>query len=354
VYSRDTDATELPRKLKRYEKKPWVTHVTELKRRSRLEKRERQLIREVPLTPPENGLLVKNLIPVAHEVMDSRSRLLICLSKVSETIPIFLCSLCGDVHVGNPPHKIRTCSVHGEYKEHVWIRGCSDHLFLEMESFHLYDRLGRAVSHSERLLVDRIPAILELCIQAGVDIPQYPTRRYAYPVYRVAGKTFDFERRIPPKRSNRVVLQQDKITLPCSNTKDFAEAGMKEWENLRMGTEKLMRRYAVRTCGYCCEVQVGPKGHRARQCRGFKHQMRDGQHAWQEAVFDDLVRPVYVWHASKRDGNRVLVDRMKKYYGMLPGVVEFFGRGEAEIGGCYEGMMREDVVVPSLDEENLV
>lgn len=64
-----------------------------------------------------------------------------------------------------------------------------------MESFHLYDRLGRAVSHNERLQVDRIPAVVELCIQAGVDILEYPTRRREFPVYFVAGRMIDFEKR---------------------------------------------------------------------------------------------------------------------------------------------------------------
>lgn len=66
-----------------------------------------------------------------------------------------------------------------------------------MNSFHLYDRLGRAVSHEEQLLVDRIPAIMELCIQAGVDIPEYPTKRRVYPIYSIAGKMIDFERKFP-------------------------------------------------------------------------------------------------------------------------------------------------------------
>ena len=61
-----------------------------------------------------------------------------------------------------------------------------------VDSFHLYDRIGRAVSHNEMLEVDRIPAIVELCVQAGVDIPEYPTRRRAFPVYCVAERRFTY------------------------------------------------------------------------------------------------------------------------------------------------------------------
>lgn len=133
----------------------------------------------------------------------------------------------------------------------------------------------------------------------------------------------------------------------------FAEKGMEAWEKMRSGAIKLMQKYAVQTCGYCSEVQVGPKGHRVRQCQAFKHQMRDGQHAWQEATIDDLVPPVYVWHV--RDYHPVvLLDALKGYYGKLPAVVELFAQAGAKVGESYAGVMREDVVVPELDEEKLV
>lgn len=110
-----------------------------------------------------------------------------------------LCSLCGEVHVGDPPHKIKTCNVVGSQvnKEHVWEKGGLKNVLPVVESYHLYDRIGRAVSHNERLQVDRIPAIVELCVQAGVDFLEYPTRRRKFPVYCVAGRMLDFEKRFP-------------------------------------------------------------------------------------------------------------------------------------------------------------
>lgn len=92
-------------------------------------------------------------------------------------------SLCGEVQVGNPPHKIRICDVHSQTnKEHTWTRVGVEHVLPVIESFHLYDQLGRAVSHNEQPQVDRIPAIMEFCIQDAVDIPEYSTR--TSPVYR--------------------------------------------------------------------------------------------------------------------------------------------------------------------------
>lgn len=114
-----------------------------------------------------------------------------------------LCSICGDIHVGDPPHTIRTCNVRGSLpsKEHSWVKGGIGHVLPLVESFHLYDRIGRAVSHNEMLEVDRVPAIVELCIQAGVNVPEYPTRRRDFPVYCVAGRIIDFEKRFPKEIS---------------------------------------------------------------------------------------------------------------------------------------------------------
>lgn len=131
----------------------------------------------------------------------------------------------------------------------------------------------------------------------------------------------------------------------------IAVRGMEAWENMRTGASKLMQKYAVQTCGYCPEVQVGPKGHRVRNCQAFKHQMRDGQHAWQEATVDDLIPPVYVWHAKS---SKPLVNRLKRYYGMLPAVVELFAQAGAKVSSEYAGVMREDVAIPEVDEEKWV
>ncbi|KAJ8537663.1 hypothetical protein K7X08_014203 [Anisodus acutangulus] len=370
LYSSATALEALPRKLKKAEKKPWVTNINELKRRGRLDKQERRVVREVALRPPENGLLVEELIPVAHQVLASRSQLLACVSRISEEISIYFCSFCSEVHVGHPPHKIRTCNVSGSQKnkEHTWQRGGAEHVLPVVESFHLYDRLGRAVSHNERLEVDRIPALVELCIQGGVDLPEYPTRRRKFPIYRVAGKLIDFEKKFPKDDLSGKDIETSKsreiikklsgdgkyFNLPYDDIKGFAMRGLEAWDIMRTGAIQLMQTYGVQTCGYCPEVQVGPKGHRVRQCQAFKHQMRDGQHGWQEATIDDLLSTVYVWHVRNPHDGELLVDSLKRYYGKLPAVVELFSQAGAQVGDDYYRMMREDVAVPELDEEKLV
>ena len=91
LYSTGSTYVELPRKLKKSERKPWVTSVNDLKRKAREERKYRQLVRERILRPPENGLLVKELIPVAHEVYSARNELFFCASMVVKSIAVYYC-----------------------------------------------------------------------------------------------------------------------------------------------------------------------------------------------------------------------------------------------------------------------
>lgn len=115
----------------------------------------------------------------------------------------------------------------------------------------------------------------------------------------------------------------------------------------------MMEKYTVWTCGYCPEVQVGPKGHKVRMCKASKHQSRDGMHAWQEATMDDLVGPNYVWHVRDLNGP-ALENTLKRYYGKAPAVVELCVHGGAPVPDQYRSMMRLDVVPPERDEVDLV
>ncbi|XP_058106316.1 APO protein 3, mitochondrial-like [Magnolia sinica] len=133
------------------------------------------------------------------------------------------------------------------------------------------------------------------------------------------------------------------------NSNELSVKTLESWLEMKSGAELMMK-----TCGYCPEVQVGPKGHRARLCQAHKHQLRDGQHAWQEATIDDLMPPVYVWHVRDPQGSGPLVDRLKRYYVKLPAAVELFSQGGAHVGDEYQSMMRLDVVSPDRDEVDLV
>lgn len=284
-------------------------------------------------------------------------------------------------------HEIRTCTGPGSGSRsatHVWRRGGVRDVVYFPKCFHLYDRVGKPrVGHDERHTVPRIPAIVELCIQAGVSLEKLPTRRRTKPVYSIEGRIVDFEL-VPEMNEMRENTHLGNIDpLVCSNfgtdcdevttyfklekntvhldesidgptdLRSLSIGTMDSWFEMISGAKKIMDKYKVLTCGYCPEVQVGPKGHRVRMCKGTKHQSRDGQHAWQEATIEDLVGPNYVWHVRDLKGPP-LDNQLKRYYGKAPAIVELCVQAGAPVPYQYESMMRLDVIPPNRDEVDLV
>lgn len=258
-------------------------------------------------------------------------------------------------------------------------------MFRFPKCFHLYDRVGKPrVGHDERFSVPRIPAIVELCIQAGLDLEKYPTKRRTKPVYCIEGRIADFEsvvedneiegkysfENVDPLMDSSSMLMKpvEKIQNLVENKishmeqlsdeernklRDLSKHTLDSWFEMTSGAKKIMEKYFVNACGYCLEVQVGPMGHKLRMCKASKHQSRNGLHAWQEATLDDIVSPNYVWHVEDLNGP-ALSNNLKRYYGKAPAVVELCVHAGAPIPDQYRSMMRLDVVSPGRDEVDLV
>lgn len=93
-YTSSIEAFELvgaPKRLGKQERKPFLVEINELKRKAKLVKRLRRDVCEIPLKAPENGLLVKNLIPVAHEVYAAGIELFGCVSRIIKDVPVHMC-----------------------------------------------------------------------------------------------------------------------------------------------------------------------------------------------------------------------------------------------------------------------
>ncbi|KAF7079673.1 hypothetical protein CFC21_083874 [Triticum aestivum] len=373
---------DVPRPGRKWERKPYVTPMKVLIRRA---KEERQARQEAPCRvlehPPANGLLVPHLVEVAHRVHRARERLLSGLAslvKGDAAIPVKRCRFCSEVHIGDVGHEIRTCEGPNSASRnslHVWRPGTVRDVLGFPYCYHLFDRVGKPrVVHKEKYVVPRLPAILELCIQAGVDVERYPTKRRTRPVYSIDGRIADFELddedgsseaetspeawsypSPPPQTSSACTAYVGNRTEEEITVREMSSRTLQSWLDMRSGAARLMRKYSVVTCGYCPDVQVGPKGHKVRMCKASKHQQRDGQHAWQEATVDDIVPLNHVWHVRDPAGDSVpLANELKRYYGKAPAVVELCVRAGAPVPVQYRSMMRLDVVPPARDEYDLV
>lgn len=363
-YQQQPQNVDLPELHPKNKKKPFPVPIKKMLQASRQNRRLAQMRIEKPLEPPKNGLLLPELVPVAYEVLDNWKVLIRGLSELLNVVTVYGCRKCPQVHVGPVGHEIQDCYGSGSQhrnSHHSWVRGTINDVLIPIESYHLFDPFGRRVKHDTRFDFDRIPAIVELCIQAGVDLPQYPSRRRTAPVRMIGKKVIDrggvVEEPKPHRSEDCVSLlaeldtlsnQQGQSPAPC-NVKEHAEMTLKAYCNVREGVRKLMRKYSVKACGYCSEVHVGPWGHNVKLCGAFKHQWRDGKHGWQDAVVDEVIPPNYVWHVPDPAGPP-LISSLRSFYGKAPAVVELCVQAGAEIPDEYIPMMRTDIVIPDSKE----
>ncbi|XP_008464665.1 APO protein 1, chloroplastic [Cucumis melo] len=365
VYRQNVD---LPAILPKKKKKPYPIPIKQIKRAAKADKELAQRGIEKPLEPGKNGLLVPDLIPVAHQVLDAWKILIKGLSHLLHVIPVYACRECSEVHVAHSGHHIQDClgSTSAMRRSfHSWVTGSINDVLVPIESYHLYDPFGRRIKHETRFEYDRIPAVVELCIQAGVDIPEYPSRRRTKPIRMIGKKVIDrggnMEEPKPWQSCESYPLldfdtqgasQRFAPPLP-DDVPRIAQETIEAYETVRYGVRMLMKKYTVKACGYCPEVHVGPWGHNAKLCGEFKHQWRDGKHGWQDATLDEVLPRNYVWHVRDPKGPP-LIGTLKRFYGKAPAVVEVCMQAGATIPKKYLPMMRLDIVLPDGEEARSV
>jgi APO RNA-binding len=48
---------------------------------------------------------------------------------------------------------------------HTWVKGSVNDISVPIESYHQFDPFGKRIKHEIQFAYDRIPAVVELCIQ---------------------------------------------------------------------------------------------------------------------------------------------------------------------------------------------
>lgn len=359
---------DLPPIQPKKKKKPYPIPLKKITEAARADKKLAQMGVEKPLVPPKNGLIVPKLVPVAYDVLDAWKIVIQGVSQLLHVIPVHACSECPEVFVGQASHYIQDCQGATSEKRrnfHSWVKGSVNDVLLPIESYHIFDPFGPRVTHETRFDYDRIPALVELCIQAGVDIPGYPSRRRTVPIRMLGKKVIDRGGSVePPEQycsthAAASMLEFDtyrtheRFSSPLeSEVPSTAQKTIEAYERVKVGLKKLMKKYTVKACGYCSEVHVGPWGHNAKLCGEYKHQWRDGKHGWQDAIVDEVLPPNYVWHVEDPKGPPLRTS-LKRFYGKAPAVVELCLQAGARIPAKYKPMMRIDIVVPDNEENRL-
>ncbi|MED6207012.1 hypothetical protein PIB30_031920 [Stylosanthes scabra] len=267
---------------------------------------------------------VRATIPVAKEVLVARNALFQGVSILLNSIPIMACKFCPEIFIGEQGHLIQTCwgyKHRAKNRVHEWVRGGLDDILVPVQAFHLHNMFQRVITHNQRFDFERVPAVLELCWQAGADPHDE----------NLSSSNWSLE-----DANDSVHVGE---SLSPSDLSFVAEKTLNAWETLRSGVEKLLLVYPVKVCKHCSEVHVGPSGHKARLCGVFKYESWRGTHFWMKATVDDLVPPKIVWSQRPQDPP-VLVNEGRKFYGHVPAVLDLCSKGGARVPAKYNCMMK--------------
>ncbi|CAM8894766.1 unnamed protein product [Rhodiola kirilowii] len=262
---------------------------------------------------------IRRMIPVAKDVLKARAAVIHGLSVLLKVFPVLTCKFCPEVYIGGEGHLIKTCRGYRRQTKnqiHRWVPGSLNDILVPVESFHLQSMAQGEIRHHQRFDFERIPAVLELCWQAGVD-------PYKDSLYHKAQHD--------DSRNVNSVLLQDLVSVSTTT--------LSAWESLRTGVQKLLLVYPAKVCQHCSEVHIGPSGHKARLCGIFKFESWRGTHFWKKAEVDDLVPPKMVWHRRPQDPP-VLIDDRRDYYGHAPAIVDLCIKGGAVAPPSYRCVMK--------------
>ncbi|KAL3535118.1 hypothetical protein ACH5RR_003579 [Cinchona calisaya] len=150
---------DLPRYYSKKEKKPFPVPILELRRAARERFKNRKGQPRRPIPPPKNGLVVKGLIPVAYSVLNARIRLIKNLKKLVKVVPVQGCKWCNEIHVGPVGHPFKSCkgpTASSRKGLHEWGNAVPEDILVQVEAYHLYDRLQKRITREERFSIPRI------------------------------------------------------------------------------------------------------------------------------------------------------------------------------------------------------
>ncbi|KAL3016309.1 hypothetical protein AAZX31_06G206400 [Glycine max] len=280
---------DFPQHYSRKEKKPFPVPIVELRRAARERMKKMKDEPRKSMSAPKNGLLVKSLVLTAYNVYNTRITLINNLKKLLKVVPVHACGWCNEIHVGPVGHPFELCKgTHANIRKglHEWTNAHVEDILIPIEAYHLFDRLGKWITHEERF--------------SGVEIPEFPTKRRRKPIIRIGRKEFiDADESDLPDKISEGPLKplpaetpDSEIVAPLDNeVVPLAVETILAWERTRKGAKRLMRLYNVSVCGYCPEIH-------------------------QSVILDDLIPPRFVWHVP--DVNEPLERELRNFYGQAP------------------------------------
>lgn len=101
--------------------------------------------------------------------------------RLMKMYPVRACGYCPEVHIGPSGHKAQNCGAHKHQQrngQHGWQSAVLNDLIPPRYVWHVPD-VNQPMERELRNFYGQAPAVVELCVQAGAEVPeQYkPTMR---------------------------------------------------------------------------------------------------------------------------------------------------------------------------------
>lgn len=117
----------------------------------------------------------QELVNLAKNTLQAWNELRSGARKLMAKYPVQVCGYCPQVHVGPKGNKTKDCMAFKHQMRaghHGWQEASIDDLIPPKYVWHLCDRNGPPLATELRVFYGVVPAIVELCTQAGAVVPK--------------------------------------------------------------------------------------------------------------------------------------------------------------------------------------
>ncbi|KAK1391420.1 APO protein 4, mitochondrial [Heracleum sosnowskyi] len=287
---------------------------------------------------------IKDLIPVAEEVLKARAFLIKGVSTLLQSIPVWSCMHCQEVHIGEQGHLIKSCCGfrrRARGSRHEWVKGKNslNDIIIPVDASQIQNTFKNVSEFKKGIGCNfhTVPAVVELCLEAGA--------------YRrdegLVSSHLNFDRYVHKCIGGGALSPfVGNAVLSVDDRKVVAQGTIGAWETVRSGVEQLLSAYPIKVYKHYSGSLVGPSGRRPRVCDVFKIQTYQWSNVWVNAKVDDLVPPKVVRFQQLQDSP--LLNAHREFYGRAPAVIDLCTKAGAIPPSKYLHMMKlRDFSVPS-------
>ncbi|XLS84955.1 hypothetical protein HN51_035121 [Arachis hypogaea] len=116
----------------------------------------------------------EEIVALAEETLQAWERMRKGAKRLMRMYPVRVCGYCPEIHVGPQGHKAQSGAHKHQQRngQHGWQSTILDDLIPPRFVWHVPDVNGPPLERELKDFYGKAPAVVELCIQAGADLPE--------------------------------------------------------------------------------------------------------------------------------------------------------------------------------------